>query len=224
MIDVKFNSVQFAKEMDNIAEYAIGFLEGAQRGRAEMMYAIGESTREMLGEYLDSNARVAPDLLHHVYEWYMTGSPQARLFEITARSNAGTISFDANLSQSKSIKTGAKKPFYNKAFIMEKGIPLTIKPRESKVLAFEDDGEQVFTRKPVVVQDPGGKLVQGSFERTFNSFFDNYFSQSFLRVSGLEDRLDRTNAFVNNIAKGKTMGKAAGNSVGYKWITGKGGM
>lgn len=224
MINVKFDSNQFAKEMDNIADYAIGFLEGAHRGRAEMMHAIGESTREILEEFIDSNARVAPDLLHHVYEWYMTGSPQARLFEIKARSTTANISFDVDFTQSKSLKAGAKKPFFNKATIMEKGIPLTIRPRESEVLAFEDDGEQVFTRRPVTVQDPGGPQVQGSFERTFNAFFENYFSQSFLRISGLEDRLDRTEAFVNNISKGKRMGKAAGNTVGYKWITGKGGI
>ena len=224
MIDLKFNTNQFAKEMDNIAEYAIGFLEGAQLGRSELMYAIGESTREILEEYIDASARVAPDLLHHVYEWYMTGSPQARLFEIVARSNAREITFDANFRQSSSIKSGGKKPFYNKATVMERGIPLTIRPRESKVLAFEDDGEQVFTRGPVVVQDPGGPMVQGSFERTFNSFFDNYFSQSFLRISGLEDRMDRTNIFVRNMSKGKAMGKSAGKDVGYRWITGKGGM
>lgn len=224
MINVKFNTDQFSKEMDNIADYAIGFLEGAQLGRSEMMYAIGESTREILEEYIDASARVAPDLLHHVYEWYLTGSPQARLFEVVAKSDARQITFDANLRQSKSIKSGANKPFYNKATVMEKGIPLTIRPRASKVLAFEDEGEQVFTRGPVVVQDPGGPMVQGSFERTFDEFFANYFSQSFLRVSGLQDRMDRTNVFVRNMSRSKSMGKSAGKDVGYRWITGKGGI
>jgi hypothetical protein len=223
MINLEFDTKQFAKDMDNITAYAVGFLEGAERGRKDMMWAVGESTKEILENYIDSNARVAPDLLHHVYEWYMTGSPQARLFEITARSGASTIEFDANFTQSKSLKSGAKKPFYNKALVMEKGIPLTIRPRESKVLAFEDDGEQVFTAGPVTIQDPGGPLVQGSFERTFEAFFQNYFSQSFLRVSGLEDRLENVQAFVRNMSKGQRLGKAAGNSVGYRWITGKGG-
>jgi hypothetical protein len=220
---VNFDTKQFTKDMNNIAEYAIGFLEGAERGRLDMMYAVAESTREILEEYIDASARVAPDLLHHVYEWYMTGSPQARLFEIKARATSANIEFDANFTQSKSLKSGAKKPFYNKAMVMEKGIPLTIRPRESKVLAFEDDGEQVFTRGPVTIQDPGGPQVQGSFDRVFREFFNNYFSQSFLRVSGLQDRLDKTDAFVKNISRGKAMGKAAGNSVGYRWITGKGG-
>jgi hypothetical protein len=224
MISVKFNSNQFAKDMDNIAEYAIGFLDGAQRGRAQMMGDVANSTRQILEEYIDSNARVAPDLLHHVYEWYMTGSPAARLFEIKAKSTSANISFDADFTQSRSMKAGSNKPFYNKAIIMERGIPLTIRPRDAKVLAFEDNGEQVFTSGPVVVQNPGGSQVQGSFERTFSSFFENYFSQSFLRVSGIQDKLDNTGIFVKNISKGKRMGRSAGNSVGYKWITGKGGI
>lgn len=225
MIKVRFDDTQFAKDMENIADYAIGFLEGAERGRKSMLEAVGESTAELLAGFIDSNARVAPDILHHVYEWYMTGSPQARLFTIKSNVlSGGSLSFDATLTQSKSLKAGAKKPFYNKAMVMEKGISLTIQPREGKVLAFEDDGEQVFTRGPVIVQNPGGPQVVGSFERTFNTFFDSYFKQSFMRTTGLDQRIGNTTAFVKNIQKGKTMGKSAGNTVGYNWITGKAGI
>lgn len=224
MINIDFNTDEFTKDMNNIAEYAIGFLEGAERGRKDMMWAVGESTREILENFIDSNARVTPDTLHHVYEWYMTGSPQARLFDIVATASTSSITFDANFTQSKSIKTGSKKPFYNKAQVMERGVPLTIQPRESKVLVFEDNGETVFTKNPVVVQNPGGPQVVGSFERVFNMFFENYFKQSFLKATGLDERLGTTTAFVRNINKGKTMGKPAGETVGYRWITGKGGI
>ena len=224
MLKVDFDTKQFAQEMNNITDYAIGFLEGAERGRKEMMWAVGESTREILEQFIDSSAKVNPSTLHHVYEWYMTGSPQARLFEIKANSSTSSISFDATFTQSKSLKAGAKKPFYNKAVVMERGISLTIQPREGKVLAFEDNGEQVFTRGPVVVQNPGGPQVAGSFERVFSQFFESYFKQSFLRISGLEDRLGSVRAFVDNMSKGKALGKSAGQSVGYRWITGKGGI
>lgn len=223
MIKVRFSDTQFIKDMDNIAEYAIGFLEGAESGKRSMLEAVGQSTSEILASFIDSNARVAPDLLHHVYEWYMTGSPQARLFDIRSNvESGGNLSFDATFTQSRSIKSGGKKPFYNKAMVMEKGISLTIQPREGKVLAFEDNGEQVFTSGPVVVQNPGGPQVAGSFSRVFNQFFQSYFKQSFLRVSGLEERIGNTTAFTNNIRKGKAFGKPAGHSVGYRWITGKG--
>jgi hypothetical protein len=222
MINVEFDTKRFSQEMNNIADYAIGFLEGVERGRKDMMWAVGESTRELLEEFIDSSARVNPDILHHVYEWYMTGSPQARLFKITSNSSTSSISFDATLTQSKSIRAGAKKPFYNKAMVMERGISLTIQPRESKVLVFEDNGETVFTKNPVVVQNPGGPQVVGSFERVFEQFFNSYFKQSFMRSSGLAERLGSTEAFARNMSKGQKLGRAAGTPVGYSWITGKG--
>lgn len=221
MIAVKFDSKTFMKEMDNIAKYAIGFLEGAERGRKHMMIAVGESTQELLEGYIDANARANPEILHHVYEWYQTGSPEARLFDIVVTPSVAGLQFDGEFRQSKSLKAGAKKPFYNKATVMEKGIPLTVQPREARVLAFEEDGKTVFTPNPVVIQNPGGSQVAGSFERIFDEFFNLYMTQSFLKVSGVKDRLENTKAFVDNIQRGKRMGKTAGNQAGFRWMTGR---
>jgi hypothetical protein len=89
MIVAKFNSSQFAKEMNNLMEYSAGFLTGVQRGKIRLLEEVGEKTKEILGQYLDSNARVNPELLHHVYEWYRTGSPEARLFNLNYNAAAG---------------------------------------------------------------------------------------------------------------------------------------
>jgi len=45
--------------------------------------------------------------------------------------------------------------------------------------------EQVFTKNPINVSNPGGDWVQGSYEKTFDNFMNNYFKQSFLRASGI---------------------------------------
>jgi len=74
--------------------------------------------------------------LHHVYEWYQTGSPAARLFDINYISNQIGLSFNSTFRQSVSIKSGSKVPFYNKAQIIENGIPVTIRPVSSEVLSF----------------------------------------------------------------------------------------
>jgi hypothetical protein len=222
MIKVKFNSKDFAQTFASITDFSTGFLDGAKNSKAELMEQIGRATKEMLEEFIDSNARVSPDILHHVYEWYMTGSPQARLFDIKYLSSQGGLSVNATFSQSKSIKSGAKKPFYNKAIVMEKGISLTIVPRDSKVLAFEQDGEQVFTGGPVVVQNPGGPQVAGSFERVFNQFFNSYYSQSFMKISGLDSRIGNTTAFVKGLRQAKLLGRQAGISAGRQWLLGKG--
>lgn len=221
MITVNFNTVELFKDFENITGFASGFLDGAQKGKKELIEQIGRSTKEILEDFIDSNARMNPDLLHHVYEWYLTGSPQARLFDISYSSSAGGLSVNATFSQSRSLKSGSDKPFYNKAIVMEKGISLTITPKNSKVLAFEENGEQVFTKGPVVVQNPGGPQVAGSFERVFRQFFNSYYSQSFLRISGIENRIGNTTAFVNGIRKSKSLGRLQGESVGYRWITGK---
>ena len=78
-----FNSAQFKKEMSNIVDYSMGFLEGIQRGKTIFLKTVGLETVELMKEFIDSNARVNPDMLHHVYEWNQTGSPSARLYDIS---------------------------------------------------------------------------------------------------------------------------------------------
>lgn len=224
MIRLKFNSKQFDKEMRNLMEYSAGFFEGAKRGKVELLKEVGEKTKEILGQYLDSSARVNPEILHHVYEWYQAGSPEARLFDLDYHAAAGSLSINATFRQSTSIKKGSKMPFYDKAAIMERGISVTVVPRLARALAFEVDGKQVFTKQPVTVGSPGGAGVAGGFEKTFSEFFERYFTQSFMRASGLDQRLRNASAFVRGFNQGKKRGKAYGNQVGYRWIAGKGGM
>lgn len=224
MIAPRINDKQFIKEMNNLMNYSVGFLEGAQRGKVELLKEVGIKTKEILEQYLDSSARVSPDLLHHVYEWYQTGSPEARLFDINYHAAAGSLSINATFRQSTTVKNGSKVPFYNKAIVMERGISVTVAPRSSEVLAFEDNGEQVFTRQPVTIENPGGKQVAGSFEKVFREFFERYFTQSFMITSGLDQRIRNTSAFVRGFGRGKSLGKSYGNQVGYRWIAGKAGM
>jgi len=224
MIVTKFNSAKFAKEMNSLMEYSAGFLAGVQRGKIRLLEEVGEKTKEILGEYLDSNARVNPELLHHVYEWYRTGSPEARLFNLSYHAAAGSLSINSTFTQSTSIKNGSKVPFYNKAAVMERGISVIISPRNAVALSFEDGGQQIFTRNPVTINNPGGSQVAGGFEKVFSEFFEKYFTQSFMRASGLDERLRNPIAFVKNFNKGKRLGKSLGNEIGYRWIAGKAGF
>ena len=134
-----FNSNQFKKDMNNIVNYSIGFLQGVQKGKTLFLKTLGMETVEVMKEFIDSNARVNPEMLHHIYEWSLTGSPEARLYDISYTvSNLG-LSFKSSFSQSRSIKDGSRTPFYDKARIMENGIPVTIRPKTAQVLAFDDN-------------------------------------------------------------------------------------
>lgn len=205
--------------MNNIVDYAMGFLDGAQQGKKLFLQNLGRETVIALSNYVDVSAKSDPQALHHVYEWNKTGSPSARLFDIDYTvSNLG-LSLFGKFRQSTSLANGASTPFYNKASIMENAIPVTIKPKKSGVLAFEVDGETVFTSSPVLVDTPGGPEVEGSFERTIDEFILRYFKQSFLRASGLYEYLNKPKVFKRNIAVGSRTGRSKGVETGFKWIT-----
>jgi hypothetical protein len=104
---------------------------------------------------------------------------------------------------------------------MEEGIPVKIRPKQAQALRFIQDGEEVFTKSEVTVQNPGGN-VQGRFEQAFDSFFNKYFTQAFLRVSGMASYLENPVAYKNNLAAGKRAGRSKGLSTGYRWIANAG--
>jgi hypothetical protein len=215
---------QFIKDMNNLVNYSIGFLDGVHIGKTDMFQELGKNIKNQLESFIDSSARIDPQALQHVYEWYQTGSPAARLFDIDYTvSNLG-LSMKSSFTQSISVKDGSTTPFYNKARIMEDGIPVTIKPKKSQVLAFEDNGQTVFTKKPVTIQDPGGQGAQGSYEAIFDSFFRDYLSQSFLTSSGMGQYLKNPTMYKKNFAAGKRGGRSLGVETGIRWIMNAGAM
>ena len=218
-MQVKFDNKKFAKQMNNIVNYSFGFFEGAEKGKTIFLDNLGKDTIEALKVFIDTNARMDPQAMHHVYEWGKTGMASQRLFTINHTvSNLG-LSIKSNFKQSTSIKQGSLVPFYNKARIMEDGKPVVIKPRNASVLSFNVGGEQVFTKNPVNVSNPGGDWVQGSYEKTFDNFMNYYFKQTFLRASGIYDHLSNPTVYKKNLRAGSNAGKQKGREVGYRWIT-----
>jgi hypothetical protein len=222
-INVDLDVKSFVNSLNNLTEYSIGFLNGVEAAKPIIMDNLGKEIIEMLKDFIDTSARVDPSTLHHVYEWYQTGSPEARLFDIDyiVRGKDG-LSFNYTFSQSSSYSKNSTVPFYDKAEIMEQGIPVSIRPKESSVLSFNVDGEQVFTKKPILIENPGGTNVEGGFERTIKTFFDSYFTQAFLMTSGVLEHLNNPKAYKDNVLAGSKQGKALGFKVGYEWAT-KGG-
>jgi hypothetical protein len=218
---VQFDGRQFAKDMKNMMDYSAGFLDGVQMGKQQLMHSLGFQTVEILKSYIDSNAKVNPSILHHVYEWNKIGSPNARLYDIKYTvSNLG-LSFNSSFRQSNTVQNGSNTPFYDKARIMEDGIPVTIVPVNAQALRYMDNGEEVFTKGPVYVQNPGGN-TEGKFQQVFDNFFNKYFTQAFLRASGMAAYLENPTVYKKNLAKGKRTGRAGGVSTGYRWVANAG--
>lgn len=223
MIKIVVDNKQFMKDMEGLIGYSSGYLEGINRGRLVFMQNLGKSTIEAMKDFVDSNARVNPSALQHMYEWQQTGSPQARLFDIDYKATEFGLSFNSEFRQSTSVKNGSNVPFYDKARIMELGIPVTITPTRSSVLAFTTStGEEVFTKNPVRVANPGGPAARGSFENALNTFITQYFSQAWLYNSGILEYIKSSTAYKRNLSAGKRLGKSKGISVGYQFIVGAG--
>ena len=203
--------------MKNIIDYSAGFLDGAQKGKTQFLKLLGQATITSMAQYVDAQARSNPYALHHIYEWNKTGSPNARLFDLNYTvSNLG-LSVNGTFKQSKTLKEGSTVPFYNKARIMEQGIPVTIVPKK-RVLAFTIDNEEVFTSNDVTVTSPGGTEVQGSFENVIDQFMLYYFKQSLLRASGVYDYIKKPTIFKRDMAQGARLGRSQGVNTGFKWI------
>jgi hypothetical protein len=215
---VTTNLKQFESQMNNIVKYSVGFLDGVQNGKTIFLKNLGLGTIQALAAYIDVSAKGNPRALHHVYEWYQTGSPSARLFDLDYTvSNLG-LSINSTFKQSRTLREDSNEPFYNKASIMERGVPVTITPKKSSVLVFEEGGETIFTKNPITVRSPGGDEVRGSFEKTVDEFILRYFKQSFLRASGIYDYIKKPTLYKKNIKAGSKVGRSKGVDTGFKWI------
>ena len=215
---VSTNTKSFEKQMNNIVNYSFGFLDGVQKGKSIFLNNLGHGVLTALYDYIDASARSNPRAMHHIYEWMQTGSPDARLYDLNYTvSNLG-LSFKSRFIQSQSSSRNSNTPFYDKARVMEQGIPVKIAPVKSDVLVFELNGETVFTKKEVTVENPGGTEVVGSFERAVDEFMLGYFKQSFIRASGLYDYISKPILYKANVAAGSRMGRSKGIDTGFKWI------
>jgi len=215
---VTMNSKSFEMQMNNIVNYSFGFLEGVQKGKKIFLDKLGKGVIQALAQYVDVEARSNPKALHHVYEWNQTGSPTSRLFDLNYTvSNLG-LSINSTFRQSRSVSENMTVPFYNKAKIMENGIPVTISPTRSQVLKFSGPNGDVFTKKPIKVDSPGGDAVFGSFESTVDIFISRYFKQSFLKASGLYEYIKKPTLYKKNLKSGSRMGRSKGIETGFKWI------
>lgn len=220
MIRATIDDKQFMRDMNNLVGYTRGFLEGVESSKGEILNKVGIDVVERLKQFVDANARVNPAALNHMYEWSATGSPAARLFDIDYISDGLGLSFVATYRQSTSVAEGSKTPFYDKARVMEEGIPVTIRPKR-KVLAFKgENGEDVFTPNAVVVNNPGGSETTGSFEDTIENFFASYFTQSYLQSSQIFNYLENPFPYANEMQRGLRGGASYGRAVGKRWASG----
>ena len=216
MLSVKLDTRAFSKTMKNTISYSLGFMEGVQSDRLSFNRLLGEYTKEALGKYIDAKARGNPEELHHVYEVGADGSDNGRLFNFNVAATKANIMFNGYFLPSSGIPNNGGYPFIDKANVMEDGISITITPKRSKVLVFDVDGETVFTPNAITIDHPGGDQVAGSFGRTVDEFFLNYFTNAMLMP--LIADLQRADEFTRNFAAGARGGRSVGIRAGRSYL------
>jgi hypothetical protein len=220
MIKVKINQTQLNTTLKNIVEYSDGFLKGIDMKKIEFNNEVANFTSAALGKYIDSQARMNPLKLHHVYEWGKAGNQASRLFEFDTKVSGKTISFTGKFLPSKSVSNTSNEPFIDKANVMENSIQVVIEPKNSDVLVFENNGETVFTTSTIYIDHPGGDEVAGSFGDTVNNFFENYFTNGLL--TPLIKKLSTAKEFTASFSYGAKSGSNVGIRAGREYLDIKG--
>ncbi len=220
MIRTRMDSKYINEILGNAVQYSYGFLEGAELGQIEFNQKLAVFTADALGKYIDSQARMNPDALHHVYEWGAVGSEGSRLFRLKGTGSKRIVRIEGNFTKSRSVPDNGTVPFVDKASVMENAIEVVIEPKNSPVLVFEDDGETVFTTNAIYIANPGGDEVAGSFGRVVEDFFDNYFKNSLLLP--FMATLATADEFTDNFAAGTKGGKGVGVRAGIKYMSSAG--
>lgn len=217
MLRVKFDTRNFNKIMQNSINYSKGFFEGIEMEKIQFNRVLAGYTVEALGKYIDSKARINPNALHHVYEWGMVGNQNGRLFKFNPTVTINFIKINGSFLSSKTTPPNSDYIFYDKASIMESGVSLTIEPKNSSMLVFEDNGETVFTASPVYVAHPGGTEVAGSFAHVVDEFFNVYFTNALIKP--IMNDLQNVKEFVNNFNAGANGGgRNAGIRAGRQYF------
>jgi len=154
---------------------------------------IFDQINQDFGAYIDSLARSKPKSLHHVYEWNKAGNPTSRLFKLNKVSQQGLsfrVNYEFKMSRSMVPAPRGKRRhmFANKAFVMEQGLPLVIRPKNAERLVFESNGETVFMPKgaPVTVRRPGGPGARNQFSLAYSRFFSGQLVNSSIKNSGFQ--------------------------------------
>ena len=174
MTAVTFNFTDLVTKLESAVQYSMGFVAAVEQERLSFNTKLGEVIKTMLERYIDSQASLSPERLHHVYEWGQAGDPSARLFDFNMVATATHITLHSTFRQSQSASPSGGAPFADKATVMESGASITITPKDSGVIAFDVDGETVFTSSEVFIEHPGGPEVSGAFRETVEGFLRGY--------------------------------------------------
>lgn len=221
MITAKINTKDLNKMLNNLIKYSDGFISETKAQQGYVNRKVANTSVNAFYQYLDGVARMHPGMLHHIYEWGEVGNPTARLVDLGITSSGRGSTITAEFLQSQTVKDGSTEPFYDKAQIMEEGIPVVIKEKEAQALFFEIDGVEYFRMGPITVLNPGGAETRGSFVEVFREFYNNYLTQVYLKAIRFYQHFQSPREYERNFKKALKSGNAnaLGKISALSWIS-----
>lgn len=221
---IRIDTKQVNRILNNTVQYNYGFLEGIEMNQIFFNAQLGEVTSDAVKKFIDSKARMEPQAFHHLYEWDEVGSPNTRLFDFNIKPSKRVIHFYGKFLKSTTTGPESSRPFRDKAKVMENQISVTVEPRWSDILAFDVEDKTVFTTKTIYIANPGGDEVAGSFGMAVEEFFNVHFTNTFIRQSGIFEKLSIPIEYTQGFSSGaKGGGRSAGRRAGQRYLNVKGG-
>ena len=220
MYTIKFDSKEAMKMLNNVVSYSNGFIKETKAQEKTVASKLASTSIQAFYDYLDTLARTNPGMLHHVYEWGAVGDPDARLVELKKRLTGKSANIDSEFVTSSSIPEGGSEPFYEKAEIMEEGIPITVQAVQAKAMFIQYNGDEFFTAGPIVIENPGGEGVRGSFLTAFEEFYNEYFENVYLRAIRFYKHFENPKGFESNFntAVNSRNAEGIGKTTALKWV------
>lgn len=243
------------REFLDINEAIVKYMEKPQT-MDKWTWAMGLSTSTAFNEYADIMSVMNPTQLGHMYEWGELGDPEGRLWNmILAPISSGKYVLDYNFKAAVApnpqgeeltgipgdTRQSDSHVFQWKAAVMELGIPVTISPKYSPILAipthetvnynagemtpttgggnpYGGAGEMRFTPNTIT---PGVNMdAKGSFNELWTQFFTTTAIQ-LVNEEGIKPlekffTYDMRSRLYNKISRGKAVPKGSQISVNIK--------
>lgn len=217
-----FDGIDLMRVLNNTVNYSRSYLREIATGQARFNSQVAVYVKEVLYKYIDSQARLYPERLAHVYEPGFVGAPGQRLFTLNTHSTIDSITFTARFNASTIATQPGGIPFEQRAEMMEDDISVTVAPKNGKVLVFEDNGETVFTTKAITIDHPGGPKAAGAFKETIGSFFNQYLTN--IVMQPIFTKLAHSKAYGEHFAEGTRSPLNAGKMAATQFLASPGGV
>lgn len=199
MTSGKNNTLASMGTVAGTVKYALQYAVEDEMQMAKLRASVQRNTMRKFIPYVNALAVADPSAFHHVYEWRKPGVTAARLFELVDAGNQGRGKTEISLvlafkpsvtrvplteAQEKPGKDGVKvkgnHKFPAKAYVMEYHIPVKIRPRSAKKLAFQaraDSEKLIFTSREIRSPHPGGMKTRNAMRTATQQFFRSYGTQ-----------------------------------------------